>query len=82
MIYARRSPSGHRWRSATSPVRGGFRRGQSRPEELCPFTAYIAYYRGVVKDYFSFSPCAPGSRVTTSRSNTSGLSPFCTRRLK
>ena len=25
MIYARRSPSGHRWRSATSPVRGGFR---------------------------------------------------------
>lgn len=25
---------------------------------------------------------APGSRVTTSRSSTSGLSPFCTRRLK
>ena len=39
MIYARRSPSGHRWRSATSPVRGGLRRGQSRPEELCPVTA-------------------------------------------
>ena len=26
MIHARRSPSGHRWRSATSPVRGGFMR--------------------------------------------------------
>ena len=39
MIHARRSPSGHRWRSATSPVRGGFRRGQSPSEGLCPVTA-------------------------------------------
>lgn len=29
-MYARQSPSGHRWRSATSPVREGFRRGRSR----------------------------------------------------
>ena len=29
-MHARQSPSGHRWRSATSPVRGGFRRGRSR----------------------------------------------------
>jgi len=38
-MHARQSPSGHRWRSATSPVRGGFWRERSRPEGLCPFTA-------------------------------------------
>ena len=59
-MHARQSPSGHRWRSATSPVRGGFSRAEpARPEGLWTFPqtpfSLTFFEKKVSKEAFNIS---------------------------